>query len=104
MATTINQLAMVLRERAKEHQLTQEALRKSAGISRQTLTNVFSGKADFKVNTLIAVADRLGLDVVLLPKAISHAVEDDWKPYRPLVKSVVDAALDQVNKKIADRK
>ncbi len=104
MVTTTIQLAKVLRERAKEHRLTQEALRKSAGISRQTLTNIFSGNADFKVSTLIAVADRLGLDVVLLPKAISHAMEDDWKPRRPLVKSVVDAALDQVKKNIAERK
>lgn len=99
MATTLQELANILKTRTKQEKLTQDVLRKSAGISRQTLTNVFSGKADFKVTTLIAVADRLGLEVVLLPKAVSPALADEWRPRPPIVKSVVQAALDKINRR-----
>ncbi len=70
-------------------------LKSQAGISQRTLTNVLSGTEDYKVSTLMAVADRLGLELVLVPKAAAVAVEAG-KTTAPLVKSRVAAALERV--------
>lgn len=90
---TLQQLATTLRDRIRRLKLTQETLSTDAGISRQTLSKVLSGRADLKVTTLFALADRLGLEVMLVPKEISPgmAAEDET---RPRIKSVVDAALE----------
>lgn len=90
---TLHHLATTLRTRIAQLSFTQEALSAEAGISRQTLSKVLSGRADLKVTTLFALADRLGLEVMLVPKEIapSMAPADDS---HPRVKSVVDAALE----------
>lgn len=80
MGTTLSSISASLRRQAKELGLTQEALRKDAGISRQTLTNVLSGNSDFRVTTLIAVADRLDMDVVFLPKTAARGLADELSP------------------------
>lgn len=103
MAATLSQIATMLRQQAKRQDLTQEVLRKSAGISRQTLTNVLSGNSDFKVTTLIAIADRLGLDVILLPKAAARGLADEFTPRPPVVKTTVQAALDRLQERIRTR-
>lgn len=43
-------------------------LASDAGITYRTLSHVLGGEQDFKVSTLLAVADRLGLEFVLVPK------------------------------------
>ncbi len=68
-------IAMRLRAAIKARGVRQAQLREQAGVSQRTLTNVLSGTTDFKVSTLIAVADRLGLELVLVPKAAVVAVE-----------------------------
>ena len=60
---TLAQIANVLRTQLARRGGTQEALSHEAGISRQTLSKVLSGHADFKVTTLLALADRLGLEL-----------------------------------------
>lgn len=67
---TLAQLGALLRDRVHSAAITQDVLRRRAGVSRRTLTNVLSGKQDFKVTTLFAVADRLGLEVTLTPKSL----------------------------------
>lgn len=103
MATTLSQIATILRQQTKQQKLTQEELRKNAGISRQTLTNVLSGNSDFKVTTLLAVADRLGLDVILLPKAVARGLADELTPKPPVVKTTVQAALERLHKRSRTR-
>jgi DNA-binding phage protein len=44
-------------------------LASDAGITHRTLSHVLSGEQDFKISTLIAVADRLDLEVALVPKS-----------------------------------
>jgi transcriptional regulator with XRE-family HTH domain len=73
--TTIPDLARLLRTRLQDQGQTQAELRQSAGIAQRTLTNVLSGEQDFKVSTLLALADRLGLEVLLVPKGAAAAVE-----------------------------
>lgn len=90
---TLHQLATTLRDRIRRLKLTQEALSTEAGVSRQTLSKVLSGRADLKVTTLFALADRLGLEVMLVPKEIAPGMVPEDEP-QPRVKSVVDAALE----------
>lgn len=92
---TLQRLAEILRRKLQLSGLSQQSLRTAAGISKQTLTNVLSGSADYKVTTLLAVAERLGLEVVLVPKGAAEAVHAELAA-PPAVKSRVQAALDQV--------
>lgn len=91
---TLPQIANALQGQLKRKSLTQESLRREIGISKQTLTNVLSGSHDYKVTTLLAVCDRLGLDLLLVPRELGGAVHET--PREPVVKSVVDAALDMI--------
>ncbi|VTU25951.1 helix-turn-helix domain-containing protein [Variovorax sp. RA8] len=93
---TLQGIAETLRHRLQLSRMRQETLRAAAGISKQTLTNVLSGKADYRLTTLLAVADKLGLELVLLPKGAAAGVQAEAaRP--PAVKSRVQAALDQVD-------
>lgn len=91
---TLQQIAEALLGQLKRNQMTKEALRREVGVSRQTVTNVFSGRQDYRLTTLLAVCDRLGLDLVLIPRELGESATD--KPSTPVVKSVVQAALDRL--------
>ena len=90
----LQQIAEALLGQLKRNQMTKEALRREVGVSRQTVTNVFSGSQDYRLTTLLAVCDRLGLDLVLVPWELGESATD--KPSTPVVKSVVQAALDRL--------
>ncbi len=51
--------------------ITQEQLAASAGVSRHTVGHALRG-ADIRLSTLLALADQLSLDLVLVPKSISR--------------------------------
>ncbi|MBO1111023.1 helix-turn-helix domain-containing protein [Bordetella petrii] len=72
---TLPAIADALRSRLRQQGLTQAGLRDAAGIAQRTLTNVLSGEQDFKVSTLLALADRLGLEMILVPKGAAAAVD-----------------------------
>jgi transcriptional regulator with XRE-family HTH domain len=91
----IRDLAGTLRAAAARRSMTQTQLRTQAGVSQRTLTNVLSGEEDFKVSTLLALADRLGLEVALIPKGAAVAV-GAGETSEPLVKSRVASALERV--------
>lgn len=106
---TIAKLSQKLRQQLFSLNATQAALRQRVGLSRRTMTNVFSGEADFKVSTLLAVADELGLDVVLIPKEAARAIDHNVSPTTPKVLTGVQAALNRLAEaspkaKIKDRK
>lgn len=91
---TLQQIADALLGQLKRTRMSQQALRREVGVSRQTLTNVFSGSQDYKLTTLLAVCDRLGLDLVLVPRELGESAADS--PSAPAVRNVVQAALDQL--------
>lgn len=93
---SVADLSGVVRASLEASTLTQVQLREQAGVSQRTLTNVLSGREDFKLSTLLAVADRLGLDVVLVPRAATAAVDAGAQTTEPQVKSRVAAALESV--------
>lgn len=94
---TIRDVSDALRDSVTRQAIRQADLKALAGISQRTLTNVLSGKQDFKVSTLLALSDRLGFELVLVPKGVSAAVEAG-PTAAPLVKSRVEAALERVRR------
>lgn len=99
---TVAAISAAVRTSLSAMPLTQAQLREQAGVSQRTLTNVLSGREDFKLSTLLALADRLGLELLLVPKAASTAV-DAGATAEPLVKSRVAAALESVRRPHAGR-
>ncbi|MES2537582.1 MAG: helix-turn-helix transcriptional regulator [Pseudomonadota bacterium] len=92
---TLQKIASTLRHRQKLEGVSQERLRGDVGVSRQTLTNVLSGEHDYKLTTLLAVADRLGFEMVLVPKEAASGLSTTT-PTAPLVKTRVQAALERL--------
>lgn len=90
-----DEVAAVLRQALAASPWTQAALRTQAGLSQRTLTNVLGGRQDFKLSTLLALADRLGLELLLVPKGAAAAV-DAGQTDAPQVRSRVAAALQAV--------
>lgn len=89
------EIAQVLRNSIAHRKIPQAQLRDEAGVSQRTLTNVLSGHEDFKVSTLFALADRLGLEMVLVPKEAATAVSAGAVT-QPVVKSRVQEALERL--------
>ena len=88
------EVAKVLRNAIDHRGVSQAQLRGEAGISQRTLTNVLSGEEDFKMSTLFTLADRLGLEMVLVPKGAAQAVSAGAVT-QPVVKSRVQKALER---------
>jgi predicted XRE-type DNA-binding protein len=89
------EIAQILRKAITHRHVAQARLRDEAGVSQRTLTNVLSGHEDFKVSTLFALLDRLGLEMALVPKEAVQAVAAG-PVTQPVVKSRVQGALDRV--------
>ncbi|WP_145925253.1 helix-turn-helix domain-containing protein [Bordetella sp. H567] len=97
---SISEISAQLRTVMRHNGVTQESVRESAGISRQTMVNVLKGTEDFKVSTLLAVADRLGLELLLVPKDAARGLQPPTA-----AAPVVETMVDQVRKRLqaADR-
>lgn len=65
---TLGEVSRVLAERASTRRYSKMQLAADAGVTYRTLSHMLGGEQDFKVSTLMAVADRLGLELVLMPK------------------------------------
>ena len=100
---TTKEVAGVLRSSLALAGLTQAELQAQAGVSQRTLTNVLSGTEDFKLSTLLALADRLGLELLLVPKGAAAAV-DAGQTAPPQVRSRVAAALEAVRPRDGDER
>lgn len=70
-------------------------LQEAAGLNPRTLSHVLEGSRDYKVSTLLAVAERLGLEVVLVPKGAAGALSADSVEAPPSIQTRVRAALDK---------
>lgn len=61
-------VASLLKQMMKHQNMQQVRLVREAGLSPRTLQLILSGEHDFKLSSLFAIADRLGLEMVLVPK------------------------------------
>lgn len=64
---TPSEISNVLSREADTRRYGKMQLAADAGVTYRTLSHVLGGERDFKVSTLLAVADRLGLELVLVP-------------------------------------
>lgn len=94
---TIRDISGALRTAVQGSYMRQADLKARAGVSQRTLTNVLGGNEDYKVSTLLALADRLGLEVLVVPKGVAPVLEAGATS-APLVKSRVQAALERVRR------
>ena len=68
---TLNEVATVLETERKRQRVTYDDLARSAGLTPVSTRRALQAVTAPKVTTLMALADRLGLEVVLLPKAVA---------------------------------
>lgn len=92
---SISEVSAVLAARLKRLHKGKMTLCEEAGITARTLRNVLSGTEDFKISTLLALADRLGLELVLVPREAADVVQTPAAPVAQ-VKTGVQAALDKL--------
>ena len=92
----IMEISEALRRQAGQIGLSSKALAEQTGTSTQTLWKVMKGSHDFKVSTLLALADRLGLEVVLIRKEAAPGLVADAAG-TPAVKTKVQAALERIS-------
>lgn len=91
---TLSEIAQALGRRLTDVSYRKVKLAADAGVNFRTLQHVLTGSQDYKVSTLIAVADRLGLELVLVPKDAARAMVTENPA--PEVQSRVQAALERL--------
>lgn len=89
---TIPEVSAELRRALERSGHTQQSVREAAGLARQTFANVMGGDSDFKLSTLLALADRLGLELLLLPKDAARGLQP------PAAATVVETVVDRARK------
>lgn len=94
---TLGELSTVLSDAAQAASTDKSDLAEAAGVTRVTLRRALTG-SDFKVSTLFAIADKLGLEVVLVPKGAARGLAADTLAATPQVKTRVEAALERMKK------
>jgi uncharacterized Fe-S cluster-containing radical SAM superfamily enzyme len=91
MSSSISELSTVLARAASSAGIKLVDLSMRAGLSRPTTRKALAGTEDYRVSTLLALADRLGLEVALVPKGLAAGIGS--KTAAAYVPSVVDIAL-----------
>ncbi|MBW9090801.1 helix-turn-helix transcriptional regulator [Rhizobium wenxiniae] len=81
MSNPLLEIGSLLKAARKDLQLTQEQVADMAGISRPRYREIEVGSAAARVTTLINIARALGLELILIPKAIAPAVNALLKPH-----------------------
>jgi hypothetical protein len=92
---TLPKFAALLRERMAAMGTTQVALSQGAGLTRRTLALVLSGRHDFKLTTLLALLDKLGLEVMIVPKGAAAGLAP-VDTAAPPVKSLIDLGQERL--------
>jgi transcriptional regulator with XRE-family HTH domain len=70
----LEEMAATLEQSRKQQNLSYEALAEAAGLTPLATRRALKAQAAPKITTLMALADRLGLEVVLVPKAVAHGL------------------------------
>ena len=111
--TTIHQLANSLGDAREQQGLSVTDLAARSGVARAALYR-FAKDGDIRLTTFLAMADTLGLDVVLAPRAVStslqasvsvgsmaaaHPVSQPPAPAGPM--SAVDSRLSEMKAKLS---
>jgi hypothetical protein len=89
---TLAELSHALRQAKEQLALPVIEMSRNSGLTAVTIRGVLTGKNDPRLSTLMTLAEQLGLEVMLLPKAVAATIVA--KPTAPAeVQSLVSAAL-----------
>jgi predicted transcriptional regulator len=72
--TTIKQISTSLNAKRELSNLTVTELAEHAGVARAAIYR-FNNGSDIRLSTFLSMADTLGLDIVLAPKAVSVSLQ-----------------------------
>ncbi|MET0265127.1 MAG: helix-turn-helix transcriptional regulator [Duganella sp.] len=89
---TLTEVGASLQQARAERGVTQQALALQTGLTPVTMRGVFTGKTDARISTIMALADQLGLELLLVPKVISAAIDPPKSP-APSVQSRVSRII-----------
>lgn len=88
---TLKDIAETLQQSRTESGTRMTTLIEHTGLTAVTLRGLLTGTRDSRLTTLMAVADELGLALVLVPKAMASAIQVSGS--QPEVPSLVELAL-----------
>ncbi|MFZ6676221.1 helix-turn-helix domain-containing protein [Undibacterium sp. Xuan67W] len=95
---TLGDIAGELTVARDRERISQKELISKTGLTSVTLRGLFNGITDVRVTTLIAVAEELGLELVLVPKGIARAYSSESSASEPAVETLVGATLNRPEK------
>lgn len=87
---TLSDLATALRSATASKGLNALRLHKTTGLSYLTVRDCLSGAKDARMTTVLALANQLGLELVLVPREVAASLE--IKPHQAAVQTLVDHA------------
>lgn len=70
----IESVSQALTKAQRSSKIKDSTLARRVGVTRQTVGRALSGKEDFRVSTLLALADQLELELVLVPKGTGRGL------------------------------
>lgn len=78
-------IARLLEAERRQQKVTYDELATAAGLTPLATRRALKGETAPRITTLMALADRLGLEVVLVPKPVAAGLQPAApKAYRPL--------------------
>jgi len=91
---TLSEVASRLEDERRRLMLDYQALAERTGLTPLSVRNVLQGRSAPRITTLMALADPLGLEVLLLPKVVAtglqaHSVEEPAPPALSRVDRIV---------------
>ncbi|BBB70274.1 hypothetical protein UNDYM_6021 (plasmid) [Undibacterium sp. YM2] len=93
------EVAKFLKLSQERNKISQKTILENTGLTSPTIRGLMSGEKDSKLTTLMAVADELGLELILVPKGVSGLLQGglaaDTSDKTPRVRSLIDSALDR---------
>ncbi|MDR7152662.1 hypothetical protein J2W49_004640 [Hydrogenophaga palleronii] len=72
---TLAELAQVLESARKRQKLSYKALAARVGLTPLAVRQALSGKSALRAHNLMALADELGLELMLLPKGVARSFQ-----------------------------
>jgi transcriptional regulator with XRE-family HTH domain len=82
---TLSEISTRLEDERRRLMLDYQALAERTGLTPLSVRNVLQGRTAPRITTLMAIADQLGLEVLLLPKLVAaglqaHTAEESAPP------------------------
>ncbi|WP_041675574.1 helix-turn-helix domain-containing protein [Ramlibacter tataouinensis] len=95
---TLAQLAHTLEAARLQRRLTYGELADSAGLSPLAVRQALQGKSAPRITSVMALADKLGLEVVVVPKVVAEGLAGAMPAPAPAL-TVVDRLLEQARRR-----